>query len=229
MLGIFGKDKTPEHEKLKKQVEKLKKRRDVDALIKILENREDKLGFGGVRQAAAAALGDIGDPRAIEPLIAALNDRDHFAAGEANNALIRIGDERALEAIIHYAFSLSDYDYYRAVGKAIEIFPARKRVEILLRAIALEESPYINWKPGSLRLNAYRELSRMKDKSAVGPLIEMLKDERRRRSVVKTLGDIGDERAIGPLKQLLEDEDLLKKDHFLRSNVREALNKLGVT
>jgi len=47
-------------------VEKLKAKRDVKGLIKAL-------GDSSVRKATAAALGELKDTQAVEPLIAALN------------------------------------------------------------------------------------------------------------------------------------------------------------
>lgn len=45
--------------------------RAVDPLIQALKDEDDD-----VREAAADALGDIGDGRAVEPLTQALNDKD---------------------------------------------------------------------------------------------------------------------------------------------------------
>ncbi len=52
-------------------VEKLEEKKDVKGLIKSL-NDNDKC----VRREATKALGEIRDPKAIEPLIHALNDKD---------------------------------------------------------------------------------------------------------------------------------------------------------
>lgn len=61
--------------------EVLKSRRDVDSLIDALEYGKNS----AVRQCAAEALGESGDSRAVEPLVAALkgSDRDmHVAAAK---------------------------------------------------------------------------------------------------------------------------------------------------
>jgi HEAT repeat protein len=50
-----------------------------------------------VRQAAAEALGQIGDTSAVEPLIAALRDASLGVRRAAADALGQIGDRRALE------------------------------------------------------------------------------------------------------------------------------------
>jgi HEAT repeat protein len=67
-------------------VEKLKAKRDAPGLIKALGYQKD----GHVREAAAEALGQIRDARAVEPLIAALKDpyaNVRKAAAEALEAL----------------------------------------------------------------------------------------------------------------------------------------------
>src|SRR5262249_17077596 len=52
------------------------------------------------RLKAIAALGGIGDRRAVEPLIAALNDSDTNVGFWAARALGDIGDRRSVEALI---------------------------------------------------------------------------------------------------------------------------------
>ena len=46
------------------------------------------------------ALGEIGDSRAIEPLIQALKDKDKYIREWAADALGEIGNERAVEPLI---------------------------------------------------------------------------------------------------------------------------------
>jgi hypothetical protein len=72
---------------------------DVKGLIGVLTYPKG----GGVQADAARVLGRIGDPRAVEPLIAAVKgvkDRGSSLWVAAVNALGRIGDERAVEALI---------------------------------------------------------------------------------------------------------------------------------
>ena len=54
----------------------------------------------GTRRAAAAALGRIGDARAVEPLIALLDHDDRQLLVAAAGALARIGDRRAFEPLV---------------------------------------------------------------------------------------------------------------------------------
>jgi HEAT repeat protein len=53
-----------------------------------------------VRRRAAEALGTLGDVRAVEPLIAALQDGDKVVRRRAAEALGRLGDARAIEPLI---------------------------------------------------------------------------------------------------------------------------------
>jgi len=77
-------------------VEKLKDKGDVDGLIKALHYEKDY----NVCICAAGALGKIGDKRAVEPLIAALEDNDRKVRWNAAAILGNIGDKRAVEPLI---------------------------------------------------------------------------------------------------------------------------------
>ena len=57
-------------------------------------------GGAGTRQAAATALGAIGDPRAIDPLVAALADYYAHVREASATALGAIGDPRAIDPLV---------------------------------------------------------------------------------------------------------------------------------
>jgi HEAT repeat protein len=73
-------------------VEKMKSKNDVIGLIKALDYKKDD----SVRDAAARALGELCDPRAVEPLIDCIW-KDGFVA---INSLGEIGDPRAVQPLI---------------------------------------------------------------------------------------------------------------------------------
>lgn len=77
-------------------VEALKKRRDARALIRLLETHRAP----DVRLAAAQALGEIGAPEAVDPLLRALGATDDRLRRAAIVALARIGDRRAVDPFI---------------------------------------------------------------------------------------------------------------------------------
>ena len=93
-MGLFGPP----------NVAKLKARGSVNGLLKALEYRD----HSGVRKAAAEALGQIGDPRAVERLATALKDRDGDVGKAAAEALGRIGDPGVVEVL---AATLKDRDW----------------------------------------------------------------------------------------------------------------------
>jgi HEAT repeat protein len=64
-------------------------------MVELLHDRELP-----VRVAAAAALGALGDPLAVEPLIDCLSDRNEHVSYEAVVALAEIGDQRMRDAFI---------------------------------------------------------------------------------------------------------------------------------
>lgn len=70
----------------KPNIEKMKKKRDTDGLIKALKDKNVD-----VREKAAEALGEIGGKRAIEPLTQALGDGDTDVWVAAGEALKKIG------------------------------------------------------------------------------------------------------------------------------------------
>ena len=67
----------------------------VSRLIAALKGRD-----ANVRQRAAEALGEIKDPRAVEPLIAALKDADMYVRRLAAEALGKIKDPRAVHVLL---------------------------------------------------------------------------------------------------------------------------------
>jgi len=81
-----------------KNVRKYQEQRDVEKLIAALKERNwgNRIGME-----AAKALGEIKDPRAVEPLIAALKDDDLPSVQmEAAKALGELKDPRAVEPLI---------------------------------------------------------------------------------------------------------------------------------
>lgn len=70
--------------------------RVVPALITVLENAKNDSGY---RAGAAAALGSLGDSRAVDPLIASLNDDNVSITMQASRALGQLKDKRAIEPL----------------------------------------------------------------------------------------------------------------------------------
>ena len=167
-----------------------------------------------VRRHAAKALGEIGDVRAVEPLIKALGEGNSSAAG----ALGKIGDVRAVEPLIK-AFGEGNSSAAGALGKIGD----GRAVEQLIKLLKDESS--------DVRRNTVKALGKIRDPRAIGPIIEVLEDFSQdeftrvaavRWSAAVALGEIGDERAAEPLIKALGDED-----KSVREAAKEALEKLG--
>jgi HEAT repeat protein len=151
-----------------------------------------------VRWKAAIALGEIGDPRAIEPLIIMLCDEDRFVRSRAAYALSMIG-EPAVDPLIRV---LRDGDGNLRWGAAIALGKIQnpRAIEPLIRALA---DKYEN-----VRAESAAALAAM-GKPALGPLLQFLKfsDGAARLEIVTALGELQDTDAIQPLIQLLENAD----------------------
>ncbi|MBU0495441.1 MAG: HEAT repeat domain-containing protein, partial [Chloroflexi bacterium] len=119
--------------------------------------KQDNKGWGTMAEMATDALGQIGDARAVEPLIARLERGNLYAAA----ALGQIGDARAVEPLI--AALARETGAQNALWKI-----GAPAVEPLIAA--LKDT---NW---VVRRNIVTVLGWIKDARAVEPLIATLKD-----------------------------------------------------
>ncbi len=85
----------------------------VAALIPLIMHPDDEVG-----ELAAKALGEIGDKRAVEPLIAALKDKTREVRRYAAVALGNLGDARAIEPLKEAENDSNFYVRYNA-GSAL--------------------------------------------------------------------------------------------------------------
>ncbi|MDD5018734.1 MAG: HEAT repeat domain-containing protein, partial [Eubacteriales bacterium] len=197
-----------------------------------------------VRKAAAKALGQTGDVRAVEPLIVALGDMYEDVCKAAVEVLGQIGDARAVKSLIA---ALEDgwtirYNAAKQRDKTDDTYAdestaqRQKSLEVALlyshriRYVAAEAlimigdaavKPLIavlqNWE-SDVRKAAVYALGRISDTRAVEPLIAKLKDKRENvcKAAVEALGEIGDARAVEPL--------IAVQKHWYR-DVRKAAKK----
>lgn len=165
-----------------------------------------------VRYAVAGVLGRIGDPRAVESLIAALRDREVVRA--AARALVQIGDPRAVEPLIA---ALNDPSACSSAATALGDLRDVRAVEPLIAALAGADA--------GGRSAIAEALGKLGDARAVEALIPALTDREAagiHTMAARALGQIGDPRAAQPLMAALKDE----KD-FVRLAVAEALGQIG--
>ena len=148
------------------------------------------------RSLAASILGEIGDTRAVGPLIEALKDSNDWVRFRASQALANIGDARAIEPLIQ---ALRDRRTFEGPACVLATF-GTAAVEPLIGALENARRP-------DVREAAAEALGRIGDGRAVRPLIKALKysDIRVRAHAAEALAKIGDARAIEPLIQALQD------------------------
>lgn len=216
------------------KVEKLKERNNVKGLIKALEYKK----YAYVRMRAARALGEIGDQRAIEPLMRALSDSDRDVRKEAARVLGEIGDQRVVEPLIK-ALSDSNWDVHIEAAKALGKIKDQRAVEPLIKALN--------------SVAAVEALGEIGDQRAVESLIKALNSDNDhfRRRVATALEKIGwkpsnDEiaanywiskekwdkcveigpPAVGPLIEILNKKDINDSVDIFNKRT-EAINSLG--
>jgi len=166
----------------------------VPALIALLGDAD-----ANVRANAVWALGDIGDVRAVEPLIAALRDAD--VRWCAARALGELGDNRAVEPLIPLLGDADANVRVYAAGALGEINKDPRAFAVLITALG-DTGAQVRW-------SAAGALGKLGDIRAVGPLVVLLGDAdiSVRGSAARALGCLGDIRAVEPLIPLLGDAD----------------------
>jgi HEAT repeat protein len=120
-----------------------------------------------VKKSAAAALGELGVSRAVNPLIDALRDGFVGVRGAAAAALGEIGDRNAVEPLI-IALRDKNSDVRGNAAWALSKLDDTGAVDPLIRALK-----DINW---WVRSAAAYSLGEIGDRYAIGPLIGVLKD-----------------------------------------------------
>lgn len=215
-------------------VEKLYKKGDIEGLINALEYYR----MWEVRKAAAKALGELRDPRAIEPLINALNDPFGGVRETVAYALGNIDDSSAVYTIIN-ALKSDDKYFREGAAKALGNRNAEEAVSSLIYAL---NDTYCE-----VQISAAESLGKIESFEAIEPLADLLnkkscakKDIYVKEVVAEALGNIGDKKAVEPLVMAMKiscidptlrvDETTLWDNAAdLRDKTAEALLKIGDT
>ena len=205
-------------------------KRAIEPLVQLLSAERWKTGLTysrsfAVRQAAAVALGMLGDERAVEPLVieclrqgrmpGGRNDEVYKAATEAMN---KIDDKKIVEPLIKVL--KNEYALSRRI--AVEYLGERgddRVVEPLIQVLRGDEDL-------TVRQAAVKVLGNIGDERSVQPLIKVLKDEKDGdicTAAAKILGQIGGKSAVEPLMLALKD----KRDRDIRTAVAEILGQIG--
>jgi HEAT repeat protein len=187
-MGLFGPP----------NVEKLKAKKDIEGLIKALnyrkdywnENvycdrslREDVNRVGSVRAAAALAIGEIGDPRGVTPLLEALNDKVFEVRKATVEALAMIGKPAVKELLVE--LGKESYPNRSDVIKALGMIGDPLAVEPLILELGSSR-----W---GIPRDAASALGELGDKRAIEPLRTLLmeKDEVVRNAATHALDKLG--------------------------------------
>lgn len=161
-----------------------------------------------MRREAEAALTRIKNARAVEPLVAALQDRDSAVRSSAARILGEIGSRQAIEPL---AAALQDLDREVRLSAAWALaLISDKEAEVLTIPLAIETlvQALSDERPAA-RKTAARALGLAENPQPVEALIKAMSDEDRdvRVEVIQALGEIGDKRAVESLLAVLGDKD----------------------
>ena len=150
----------------------------------------------GIREDAAAALGQFQDPRSVQPLIRSLRDSDRAVREAAAASLTTLGQP----AILSLGFCLNDpnLQVQETAASILATIADEQVLEPLLSALL---NP--NW---IVRMSAAKGLTRIKDPRSVNTLILLLQDKvpAVREEAGRTIQAIG-EASIPPLLNGLQD------------------------
>ncbi len=138
--------------------------RAVEPLIQILQKpifRDEDSCFQGL---AIRVLGELGDARAVAPLIHALQDEDWMTRYRAARSLGNLGDERAIAPLIQLLQD-SQNEVQLMAERALRML---KAVEPLIQAL--------NHPDVDVRIRAASALGKIKDSRAIEPLSQLSED-----------------------------------------------------
>jgi predicted nucleic acid-binding Zn-ribbon protein len=194
-------------------IEKLKKRSDVERLIRALHHHD-----WHVRMDAVEALGVLGDERGIPPLIECLKDESKHVRREAAIALGTLGDKRAIEPLIHALKSEWD-DSETPFIEAIERLGERTSIQPLIKAYKYRSK----W----VRGEEDESLGKIQDVIRTEPAVTVLRDEEKTLEwESELLQRIGDAREIEPIIEALNYETALSRwrESFIRGRLEQVDN-----
>lgn len=175
--------------------------------------------LGGIKLAAIDALGQIGDARAIVPLLEALESKDKWVRRAAARALEGMENELIIQPLMGHLLleDEDDDEVRRSAAKALARMQPEEAIEHLAKAL----------KDTSLgvRLDAGYALGRIGE-PAIDVLIKARydSDSKVRDSAVAALGNIGGELVKGELIGVLRDKN---EESTVKLTAIQALYKIG--
>jgi len=214
-MGLFGPN-----------IKKMEAKRDIEGLVKALKNRDED-----VRRLAAAALGNIGDARAVEYLIEALRNEEWSTQNTVANSLEKIGEPSVgpiIEALKDdnedarglFALVLGRIGGAQAIIPLADMLRDKNKIvraEAVIALGSIKDTRIIEALPKALEDKDTYVRNRAvtvwgnitKSERAIGPLIKVLTNDHVigsiRKRAVDALVEIG-KPAVEPLLQVLRDE-----------------------
>jgi len=182
----------------------------LEQLLEVLDDRDSR-----VCKHLTSALAKLG-AKAVEPLIAVLNNRNHPAREYAARELGMLQDSRAVQPLIE---ALKDENQKVRSNAALALYNYKdlSALNPLIKLLKDNQS--------TVRRNAAITLGKLGDTRALLPLTYVLTDKEKivRSAAAYSLMLLGDERAIKPLLSALNNN----RDPQVLVSVASALAKLG--
>jgi len=182
----------------------------LDSLLRQLEN---PYVYDRIR--AIDTLGNLKDPRAIQPLIEALKDSEHYAAEDAAKALAKYGPT-AFPALIKAFDHPEPQVRVWAVGAVWMSGQAKQILPELLSLLSRETTDYV-------RLGVIGVLGDFQDPSITKAVLPFLEspDAMMKMSAAQTLGKQKDPKAVPALVKELTDErpSVVSNIHWALCNI----------
>jgi len=172
------------------------------------------------RRSAAKKLGEIGDARALEPLINILIDFDASVVLNALDALEKLNEPKWKQAVIrtnYGRYTFEDTKWRERIIQALSTLKDERGLNAIITA--LEDGDNL------VRVKAAEAIQEFGDKRAVEPLINSLQIETEdwvKPYLIKSLGSLGDPRAFEIIVNALKSK---RKD--VRGAAAKALGDLG--
>lgn len=183
----------------------------VEALLLVLKDEEEQYRHWKV----ALALGEIGDKRAVEPLIELLKNDNGENKDNLITALGELRDERAIEPLIELFNDSDEFTQEEAVKSIVKI--GNPAVNYLIKvlndnydqiksniSLALLNEVY-----GDIRKNVIMALGCIGNKKAIDPIIPALNDRNRevKKAAISALGKLKSKKVLDNFIMLLDDKD----------------------
>jgi len=178
--------------------------------------------LGGIKLVVIDALGQIGDIRAVEPLLKALESEDRWIRRSAARALEEMNDERVIQPLMWHLLEENEEDaeVRRSSARAL----ARGRIgepaiDVLRKARNDADS--------RVRDSAVAALGNIGGSSARSEVVSVLRDENEESTVkltaIQALNKIGDSESIAELERVAETGEPGLRDFVKELLAEEAL------